>query len=91
MPRIEFNDIEEMINWINLRNVQKYLGYYTNNLELILAPNRSTQPILYGFIRNVSQPTIQEFKEKINTPVLKIKNWTWSSDREEYIEPYPFG
>lgn len=86
MPRIEFSDIEEMIKWLDLRDSDKYLGYYTNNSELILAPNRSTQPILYGYIKNLFQLKLEMFRKKIFIPILKIKEWTWNSERGEYIE-----
>ena len=87
MPRIEFRAIGELIKWMEkLQKAERFFGYYTDSQEIILAPNRSTQPVLYALLDNVKEEDISKVQEATAIQFFRIKRWVWSADTPaEYV------
>ncbi len=87
MPRLEFRNATEMANWLKaLGKVEKYIGYYSSNEELILIPRTSTSPILYGIVENVSKEECKKFREMLDLRVLPIRSITWNSESTPIVQ-----
>jgi len=81
MPRLEFRNATEMASWLReLGKEKKYLGYMTDNQELVLIPRTSTAPILYGIVECVSKDQCKEFLTLTDIKVIPIKCITWNSE-----------
>lgn len=87
MPRLEFRNAKEMANWLKvLGKVEKYLGYYSMNEELIVIPKTSTSPILYGICENVNKEECKTFCVGLNIKVLPIRSITWNSESTPIVQ-----
>jgi len=63
MPRIEFGTLEEARNWIVEKVIDSkkdYDAYFTKKKELILLPNKSTRPILSGYVKFAKKTDIDK-------------------------------
>jgi len=87
MPRIEFRQINELLKWINkLNKSERFFAYHTDADELILAPNRSTQPVLYAYLEHTKSESLVRFEEQTSIPMFQIRRWVWSADTgREYV------
>ena len=82
MPRIEFENLEKAEPWIKtviLKSDKNYIGYHTLNLELILVPTKSTQPIVYGYIKHAEKDKIK--KLLVGMLVFDITKFEWNAER----------
>jgi len=81
MPRIEFDTISEAKEWITdkiLYSKKDYDGYLTQKKELILMPNKSTQPILYGYVRVTTKEALRKLFPS-NFKIYSCDHFEWDS------------
>ena len=87
MPRLEFRNSKEMERWLKvLGKVEKYIGYYSSNAELIVIPKTSTSPILYGIVENVTKEECTQFGELLDMKILPIRSITWNSESTPIVQ-----
>jgi len=81
MPRIEFGNKKAADSWIkNHIEGKKYEAYYTRDSELILVPTKSTQPIVYGYVKMALEEEVKDLMSK-GVTVYWIDKFEWNSDR----------
>lgn len=84
MPRIEFNNLSEAETWIKekiLKSDKNYEGYFTSSNELILIPNKSTRPIVYGYIKLADKTAIKNTFKDTSIPIYTCKHYEWNPER----------
>lgn len=84
MPRIEFANITESVDWIRsfvINSDKKYIAYCTKNNELILVPTKSTRPIVYALIKNVNRKEVTILFKNSTIPVYNIEYFEWNIER----------
>ena len=81
MPRIEFDTLEEAKDWIKdkvIESKKNYEGYFTKKKELVLIPNKSTRPIVCGYINFAKKEDVRKlFPAKFK--IYACKNYEWDS------------
>ena len=85
MPRIEFNNEQELRDWSETfcKGTNRYSAYITAGKEIVLEPRKSTDPIRYGYLRVQSEGKIQEiaaFLRELGLSVFTCTNYVFSSD-----------
>jgi hypothetical protein len=86
MPRIEFEDLQEMWEWLSTHFNSGQYELYATPTEVIAAPTKSTRQLLYAsapYVQTESKD-MQFFKEvekKFKTRPTRIEKWFWSVDR----------
>ena len=84
MPRLEFDSFFDAKQWLTTfvkASDKGYVGYYTSRKELILIPTKSTQPILYGYVRNTEEKDARAFSDTSGIIVYKISSFEWDAER----------
>ena len=84
MPRVEFEtytDAEVWLKKVVSGSDKNYIGYLTKENELIFVPTKSTQPIIYGYVRTVADTEAKDFSKHYLVPIFKINKFEWNAER----------
>jgi len=87
MAKIEFESVTQLLEWVKSRcSGNSHDAYVTEKNEIILAPNKSTKSLRYGYYKYLDDPEEQDkvirvIKEK-NILVFMVKNFVWDSERQ---------
>ena len=86
MPRIVFEDLDQMLDWASDHvSADKYELYITSHGELIFKPTKSTKTLDYGYLYSPELDPVEilnKIMEKIpKIRVNKIKDYDWATDR----------
>ena len=84
MPRIEFNNLQEATTWIQAKIIpsdKRYEGYYTDAEELILIPQKSTRPLIQGYVYRANYQDVKKLFEKTTIDIYRCREFEWNADR----------
>ncbi len=83
MPRVEFNKIGEIVAWLDKMIPRKrtYIGFYTDDRELIIQPTTSTAPVTYGYLDTCPiEDAKKKIQQRFDIPILHCKKFEWNHD-----------
>jgi hypothetical protein len=89
MPRLVFKDSENFIVWLKTRDLEKYDFYRTETQELVAAPVRSTQPLMYAVIKFSDMKELKittDFLAKQHKFIFEVSFFDWDSTKMPGVE-----
>lgn len=91
MPRYEFSNDNEFLNWATgSLNSKKYELVCTSFGEVIAVPVKSTRPLIYGYVSfctvEQAKKLTGELNKQFGVKVLAMKKFVWSTEREPQTE-----
>ena len=83
MPRIVFEDFEELKKWCKeFVEKGKYTGYTTASDELILEPRKSTRPSRFAYFRSIKvKEYAKTLSEIYGIPFFYLERYEWDVER----------
>lgn len=86
MPRAIFVEGEELLKWCGeFVKGGNYIMYLTGKNELILEPRRSTRPLRYAYLKEVSKESadklVVKIHEKFGIPFMLVSSYEWDVEK----------
>lgn len=84
MGRVEFEDFEQAKKYIQnkiLATSKPYHGYITKADELILIPEKSTRPVVYVYVKNVSRIDVRSFFKGKSVDIYTCNKYIWNAEQ----------
>jgi len=84
MGRPTFRNLTQAEHWIKdkvINSDKGYYGFHTDANEIILIPSKSTRPVVYGYVKNVSEKEARNFFKETNIILYPCQEYDWSAER----------
>ena len=92
MPRVIFNNVKELVEWVKqmVKQGKKYYIFTTEENEIIFMPQTSTRPLVIGYLMTEQAKALAEklvTSDKIGLFThFHCKRFEWDTERRPYIE-----
>lgn len=81
IPRIVFSTEDEVRSWCTIIGQKKSIGYVTDKAEIVLVPDKSTRPLMFGYFKANDKVQAKKILEDCNVPTFSVGIFDWSEDR----------
>ena len=73
--------LESLPAFLKAYQKREYVGLLTQRTEtLILVPTKSTAPVMYAFVENVSRTDAIKFGKLNGIEIIKVDYYCWSAE-----------
>ena len=76
-----FENEDDVRNWCNLIGNRKNIAYITDKAEVVLVPDKSTRPLMFGYYKAQDKSIAVKLMKDCGVPTFSVKDFDWSEDK----------